>query len=601
MSNIQIGINQGDVVYYFDQSVGSVVDRDWFFPGGTPTGASVFGPAISYNGVNSVGYNVSLLVTDAAGVTAGESKSNIIVVFPESPNPSISVTPSTLRMGVDVNYSVAGSTGTGFVSYFWNIPGLGATSGSSLSSITQQYNDWFTLTGTYSGLPGASYISPVTLTVTTAVGNTFNISTNSTYFKYGPVEDINYNTTSFPYGVSGPYYLPTVIGPNSGSIGLGGSNPVIKIDQSYGSTAWNNSYFHSTTENCYFWPNNEDLNEGGYTTNTFTPIQFKVIFSGSVLSSAGASYTSDPALDLGNYINPGFINANLNDTFYITDYPAGGAINLARIGVKDWDNNAIELYLSNTYYLSNSSKYIENAGSNKTGPISNLAVVDEYLKGGYNLNGGYGTNNHGPCIPTSYFFESVKSVPGLEVDVTITVLCKESGANYSYDVVLSPPGGTGNSPDKYLTTVQSNSNGKGIAQILNEATALIGSPNNLSDFIIFESDKSYCCYQGGGSSSNPQYDAQSFNGLRISITNPIVSNTGTSLDGGEIITGLNLSWGPNWSSGIHGGGYFLTDREIASNSNSSQEMISWLGVKENMQIDYNDPDSYFRGWKIGGI
>ena len=505
-------------------------------------------------------------------------------------------------MGINVNYSVVGSTGTGFVSYSWNIPGLGATSGPLLSSVLQQYNDWFTLTGTYSGLPGASYVAPVTLTVTTTVGNTFNVNTNATYFKYGPIEEINYNDSSFPYGVSGPYYLPTLIGPNSGTIGLGGSNPVIKIDQSYGATAWNNSYFHSTTENCYFWPNNEDLNSSGYLTGTFTPIQFKTIFSGTVLSLAGASYISDPAINSGNYIKPGFISTNLNDTFYITDYPAGGILNQATTGGRDWSDDAIRSYLSNTYYLSNSSKYIENSGFVLGDvPRSDLTTVAEYLNGGYNLNGGYGTNSHGPCIPTSYFFETVKSAPGLTVDATVTVLCENSGSNYSYNVVLSSPGDTGNSPDKYLTTVQSNSSGKGIAQILNEATALIGSTNKLSDFIIFETAKEYCCYQGGGASTNPQYDAQSFHGLRISITNPIVSNTGTSLDSGGSITGLSLTWGPNWISSIQGSGFFLFDAELASNPGSSTTMISWLGVKETMRIDYNDPTRYFRGWKIGGI
>jgi hypothetical protein len=149
MADIQIGVNQGDTVYYFDQSVGSVVTRNWFFPGGTPTGGTAFGPAIQYNSVNSFGYNASLLVTDAAGITAAASKSNIIVVSPEVANPSITISPSTLYMGPVVTYGVAGSTGTGFVSYAWNIPGIGATSGSSLSTVTKQYNDWYALAGTY--------------------------------------------------------------------------------------------------------------------------------------------------------------------------------------------------------------------------------------------------------------------------------------------------------------------------------------------------------------------------------------------------------------------------------------------------------------------
>ena len=83
MADIQIGVNQGDIVYFFDQSVGSIVSRDWFFPGGSPTGGTAYGPQVRYNSVNSMGYDVSLSITDIAGVTAGITKSNIIVVSPE--------------------------------------------------------------------------------------------------------------------------------------------------------------------------------------------------------------------------------------------------------------------------------------------------------------------------------------------------------------------------------------------------------------------------------------------------------------------------------------------------------------------------------------
>jgi hypothetical protein len=53
--------------------------------------------------------------------------------------------------------------------------------------------------------------------VTTAVGNTFNVSTTATYYKYGPVEEVDYNQATYPYGISGPYYVPTVISANSGT------------------------------------------------------------------------------------------------------------------------------------------------------------------------------------------------------------------------------------------------------------------------------------------------------------------------------------------------------------------------------------------------
>ena len=161
---------------------------------------------------------------------------------------------------------------------------------------------------------------------------------------------------------------------------------------------WVNSYFHSTTENCYYWANTDDLE---YTDGTvFGPIQFKTIFSGAALTLAGATYIANPTIDLGNYITPGALSALLNNVFYITDYPAGGRITTAKTGGRQWSNSAIEKYLSNTYYLSNSSKFIENGGiSSGNLPNYNLATVDDSVNyGTYNLNGGYGATAHGPCV-----------------------------------------------------------------------------------------------------------------------------------------------------------------------------------------------------------
>ena len=600
MADIQIGVNQGDTVYYFDQSVGSIASRDWFFPGGTPTGGTAFGPAIQYNSVNSFGYNASLLVTDAAGVTAAASKSNIIVVYPEVANPSITISSPPLYMGPVITYGVAGSTGSGFVSYSWNIPGVGATSGSALANVYKQYDDWYALSGTYVGLPGAAYTASVTLSVTTAVGNTFNTSTNATYYKYGPVEEVDYNQATYPYGISGPYYVPTVISANSGGIGLGGSSVVISIDQSM-VAGWVNSYFHSTTENCYYWANTDDLE---YTDGTvFGPIQFKTIFSGAALTLAGATYIANPTIDLGNYITPGALSALLNNVFYITDYPVGGRITTAKTGGRQWSNSAIEKYLSNTYYLSNSSKFIENGGiSSGNLPNYNLATVDDSVNyGTYNLNGGYGATAHGPCVPTSTFFQTVHGISGITVDMLVQITCENNPSGYQYAVTLSSPGGTGNSPDLNLVSVQDNSRGDGIATILNKATDLIGGPTKLTDFILFEASPYYAPYEGGGYTLGKQYDAVNFNGLRVSVMNPEVNGTGTILDGDYIKT-ITLTWGPDWNSAIVGNGLFGQDRPLASNPGpASPEWISWLGVKETMSIPADSHVAYFRGWKIGAL
>jgi hypothetical protein len=185
--------------------------------------------------------------------------------------------------------------------------------------------------------------------------------------------------------------------------------------------------------------------------------------------------------------------------------------------------------------------------------------------------------------------------------VLVQITCENNPSGYQYPVTLSSPGGTGNSPDLNLVSVQNNSRGDGIATILNKATDLIGSPARLSDFIVFEASPYYAPYEGGGFTLSKQYDAVNFNGLRVSVMNPEVNGTGTILDGDYIKT-ITLTWGSDWNSAIVGNGLFGQDRPLASNPNpASPRWISWLGIKETMSIPTDDHDSYFRGWKIGGL
>jgi len=152
-----------------------------------------------------------------------------------------------------------------------------------------------------------------------------------------------------------------------------------------------------------------------------------------------------------------------------------------------------------------------------------------------------------------------------------------------------------------LVSVQNNSRGDGIATILNKATDLIGGPTKLTDFILFEASPYYAPYEGGGFTLSKQYDAVNFNGLRVSVMNPEVNGTGTILDGDYIKT-ITLTWGSDWNSAIVGNGLFGQDRPLASDPDpASPRWISWLGIKETMSIPTDAHDSYFRGWKIGGL
>jgi hypothetical protein len=610
MADIQIGVNQGDTVYYFDQSIGSIVSRDWLFIGGTPTGGTSYGPAIKYNSTNALGYNTSLLVTDAAGVTSAANKTNIIVVYPEVITAQITATPNTTSMDVDVIYQSTGLTGSGYASYNWSIPGLGATSGSSLDSVTGPYPDWYTLTGLYTGLPGSTYIGTATLSVTSNVGNNANTATNVTFYKYGPYEDINYNDNPY-YPITGPYYTCSVLSANSTAIGLGGSNVVLKIDQngSHSGQMWDNLYFHSTNEYCNYYPNNDDL--GGDGGSSFGTNTFKTIFSGASLTLAGASYTPDSKIDLGNYITTGFINTNLNNTFYITDYPQGGQLTNAKVGNRVWSNGAINEYMSNKYYLTTSSKYIENGGfgAGKL-PLVNLASVEASNAGdagGYKFDGGYGAGGtaHGPCVPSSKFFEDKFGPSDVIVDVTIEIET-ENGVTYSFNVTLSDSTDEGNTPDGYLITAQDTAYGTftGLVTRLNTALGSIGSPTNLSTFIGFEQSPYFAAYEGGGGKpSVKQYDAVNFPGIRVYVKDPAVVNTGTALDSGNI-SSVTIDWGPYWYSDIVGN-FFTVDRELASTTGSIGNINSWnswLGFKRSFGLPplYPTKNDYLRGWRIGG-
>jgi hypothetical protein len=612
MADIQIGVNQGDTVYYYDQSIGTIVSRDWLFIGGTPTGGTSYGPAIKYNSANSLGYSTSLYVTDAAGITGIATKNNIIVVFPEVMTAQITATPSSSYMSNTVNYQSTGLTGTGYVSYNWSIPGLGATSGSLLSSVSNLYTDWYILTGSYTGLPGSSYTGTATLAVTSNVGNNANAASNVTFYKIGPSEDINYNDNPY-YPITGPYYTCSVLSANSTTIGLGGSNVVLKIDQnsSHSGQMWDNLYFHSTNEYCDYYPNNDDLvNNGGF---TFGVISFKTIFSGASLTLAGATYAPNPSIDLGNYINSGFINTNLNNTFYITDYPQGGVLTDAKVGNREWSNNSINEYMSNKYYLTTSSKYIENGGfgSGKV-PLVNLASVEASVNGdagGYTFGGGYGVGGtaHGPCVPSSKFFEDKFGASDVTVDAGIEIETETSSV-YQFVVILSDSTDAGNTPDTYLITAQDTVYGtnSGLVSRFNTALGLIGSSSKLSEFIGFDQAPYFAAYENGGATlpAAKQYDSLNFPGIRLYVKDPFVYDTGTVLDG-QNIKSVKVNWGPGWNANVVGQGYFSDDRNITSSSGSIGNVAfwnSWLGFNSICSLPFIYPvkNGYLRGWRIGG-
>jgi hypothetical protein len=596
MSYIQVGINQGDVIYFYDTSLGDVVSWDWFFPGGTPTGSNSWGPAVSYNSPNTNGWNASLLVTDNAGVTGLAIGENIIVVFPEVFNVSFNATPTSSLMSQTVTYQSTGTAASGVSGsgYSWNIPGLGLTSGLSLSSITNTINDWYSVSGNYAGSPNSFVLVPVTLTVTSNVGNSASSFQNLVFYKMGPQESINYSSPQ--YLTSGPYYTPSVLSSKTSDLNLGGNNIILKIDQDQPGSVWDNQYFHSTDESVYFFPNTTDYSP------TYSPLKFKFIWGGQNLSLAGVPVPSLPRFVQGNYIIPGDVVSNFSNSFWITDYTNSGALltTYSTFGgsqTRQWSNTYITEFIRNRFHLSNSSKFIENAGFTQgLTPVANLASVVGYLnnEGNYNWSGGYtgGNNKHGVCVPSSNLFQSLYGISNATVDCTIKLYGAGNNQIFTTDVILSAPGTAGNSPDGMLLVSSYTPYGPGIENIIN--AALI--PAGVSSNIVIQEESYFSCYETGGaypvSSNLGLYDSSTFKGLRLSVSNPVYN--------GVEIDSIEITWGPLYTSAISSlPSQSVFRYPIAGSSTNSTAYISWLGLNRRV---YRNPNTnpYFRGWKFGG-
>jgi hypothetical protein len=599
MSYPQTGAGQGDIIYFYDTSTGQVVSRSWDFPGGTPTGATSTSPLVVYNIPNTNGWDVKLLITDASGITGVSEGKNIIVVFPENFTLSFTPTPSSSLIDQNVTYQSTGTAASGLTGsgFNWIIPGLGATSGISLSSVSYSIPEWFDLTGTYIGSPNQSYLATATLSAVSNLGNNFSVSKNVTFSKLGPEESVNY-ADSVTYAISGPYYTPSVFGYTTSSLNLGGNNIVLEIDQNYPSQAWDNDYFHSTDEAVYFYSNSTDYSD------LYSALKFKFIWNGNNLSLGGISVPGDPRFNVGNYIITGDVSANFSDKFWITDYTTSGAQLTQYAAVtgsttRKWSNSYIQNFLANTYHLSNSSKYIENAGFNNSNlqPLANLASVNGYLlptEEGYSWNGGYtGVNQHGVCVPTSSLINDLYGYSGAVVDLNIVLYSTTGLALSTTNVVLSPSGTSGNTPDGYLIKAQSDGYGLGLADLIN----LFLSSNSMNNHIQAEAQSYYAPYEGGnayGAISN-YYNSTTFNGLRISVLQPTYA--------GNPIGSIQVTWGPAYQShvalipGLPGSS--VLNSPFAGTNSSTSSFVSWSGLNQRLYVNPNT-NPYFRGWKLGG-
>jgi hypothetical protein len=619
----QLGINQGDSIYYYDLSTGAV-SREWTFQGGTPSTSTAYGPDIKYYGVNYTGYSTELVITGAGGITAAAFKSNIIVVYPEIFSPDIEITqtldviaydPPISKMSSPVTYTAAGTVSSGYASHFWDIPQLGPTSGALLSSVTYSCTDWYSLTGTYMGAPASSYLSNAILSFSSVVDNGAVVNKNINFRKIGVDENINYWSPG-TYATGGKYYNVSTLSLRTSAIGLSGNNIVLKIDLGPYSPRWDNISFHSTQEAVYLCVNSPDISK------SYSPIKTNMVLTGTALIAAGVTggYSSMNRIMLGNYIIPNDVSSKFDNRFYITDNGTGSIFTNLIDGLRKWNTDAVNDFVSNKYYLSGSSKFIEIAGYRKVyddftmtftrPPFADLASGIGYKENytGYAWDGGWweydGYVNpqkyyHGVCIPTGALLEEKYDLPSaVDVDIRITLRDSSESEIADFEFKASPWGNMGNSPDKYLICAADTSFGSesGIAKLINSEIA--AQPGGLSDNIIFEVNYNLCPYADGG--AELLYANEMFGALKMSIKDPLTSAT----YGNKYIHSLEIGWGSQMSDFINGAIIDHLDFPavpFASDvKQNGADMASWTGLPSKITVPASSESTYFRGWRIGG-
>lgn len=574
MAEEVLPIKQGDTIYFYDTTIGDVASYSWVFTGGTPSTSTNMNEYVTFNGTNEGGYSVSHSVTSVSGITVGITKSNIISVSPETISSAFTRSPSTSLMSENVTYTSGATASSGIANYSWTIPGLGSTSGTNLNSISYVENNWYAISGTYSGSVNSSYLATSSLTITSNVPNISSTNQNITYYKMGPAEIYDLDNV----GLTGPYYTPSVLIKNSGDLGIGGSSIVVKIDQSssWSGAKFNNQYFHSSDEVLYFYPNTLDVSGGSP-----MPIRTRIIFNKSQLDIAGASYLETPAeFTSGSYVLPAFINDVFNYNFYITDYTTSAANTLTNlINLRGWETSSVEELLKNTYYKSTSSKYIE------TLKIPEIISRELYksVTYGYDWSGGYSVSpsfQPGLLVPSSAFFDTYFGAEGL-VSVSLSLdVYNESGILLdSLRIDISTGGDVGNSPDGFIITSNNTVYGSGLAKMIQDVLDTSTFSGNFiidssSDFSPFASDTS-----------------KDFPGMRVSILDPY----SPTFD--DYIGYVMIYWYGPYIDKILGLGADQLTVDFSGSSGSASYYFSGLPEKIG---NFTSPTSTKRGWSLGG-
>jgi hypothetical protein len=503
-----LSITQGDYILYQDTSLGSPTGRSWNFPGGTPTGATSANPLVKYDSPSSTGFNTKLTITDGfveINSVNVDANKDIIVVTPENISTTLTSnvpTNTSVPMGTSVTYTAVGSTAS--LSYYdWDLSGITGFTGTNPSQSTEILS-WLDLTGSDSGPVYSTYTSTSSVVFNSLLRNTSASNTSVTYSKSGVFESYNYLDTGI-YTIGLNYYTAAYSGILTDTIGMSGSGDVFLVNTNYESALpIDNTGFRAQGELVGYWSSSQDIEflPGNYGYYPGQYVASSVAFS--LLSVPATGWESLSRYTAGNYMIPGDLGTYFNYVFYFADvFSYARSLEANRY----WKNDLVTgLIFNETSFGYQSSKSLELSIANGDAPTAYIVGLD----GAAGSSGGFG----GACLPSA-------SATGLKtIELNLTIRFSYSGdidtIDPNLDVVvnvvvsdISVSSGLGNSLDGNLVLMQDTGLGTGVASAINNALIASGYDNN----IAAEASPSYAWAFGSG-----LYDTNTFNGLKISIT-----------------------------------------------------------------------------------
>ena len=308
MAYNKVYIVQGDYIYYYDTTPGTVVDRTWNLPGGDPSIGTSPNITTRYIVKNPSGYGAGLTATDLIGATDTIFIPSYVSVVSEIENLSIITlttagapigSPSNVvDMSQNVKFQATGtirSSATGSYYYQFLIPGTGGAVGFTGTSkqnisVTKKIFDWGDLTGSESGSTYSPYTASAILTVTSPTGNLYSASTSVTYNKSGITDFLNladYPAANSTTPHKTQRFLSAVVLPydfvSTTNVGMAGYGPIICVNLLQpGGSGMSNLSFHSQGEPIYYYSPFFEFSYPGLTPGMLTG---QTISSGSILTT----------------------------------------------------------------------------------------------------------------------------------------------------------------------------------------------------------------------------------------------------------------------------------------------------------------------------